>query len=302
MEIEINTFKKLESLIILPRCCNDEMRVGIGQHLEQFSGMFNEEGLKKIGRFVDKLAILCNIAILLRVDSHIYGIEDFVSFKVAILDLRVDYGKLKNIIDVNTPICNVNIFLEEIEHNLETERLKFSFEKSSKYQKQFYVFFVIDEELSQYMNTQSKKLLSLKEKSPEAIMNMIRTQKLIDEFLTEFKDGDDDFMKKIELERRAFDLMLRSNYETPRIIISKIVVSKFPSLIRQFEIEYEKAVEEGFKRDKERREKDESVESEAEKRRKEYSERMEKNQKSDGSPRTTPKEKSSWWKKGGKTT
>lgn len=302
MEIEGSNCQKLESMIILPRCCDDQLRASIGQHLEQFSWMFAEGGLKKIGRFVEKLEFLCDIAILLRADSLVCGIEDINSFKEAILDLSEDYGKLKSIVDLDTPIGKVNVFLEEIAHNFEPKMLKFSFEELSKYQQQFYVFSVIDEELIQYVNKQNEKLLALKDKSPEAIMNMIRTQKMINEFLMEFKDGDDDFMKKIELERRAFDLMLRSIYETTRNITSKIVVSKFPSLIRQFEIEYEKAVEEGLKLDKERREKEESEESAAEERRKLYAERKEKIHRSDGLPNTAPKEKTTWFSKKSKTT
>lgn len=301
MEIGDISSQKLDLMLVSSRCSDDPLRHGIAKHLEQFPGMFSEGGLKKIELFVKGLEKLSNLALLLREDTRVCERKDVESFKRAILDLAEDYTKLKLIVSPDAHIEEVNVCLQEVVRIFDSGSADLNFKKLSKYQKQFDVFNIIELEISKYLETQYEKLETIKGKTPEAIMNMILTQKLFNEFLSEFKDGDDDFTKKIVLERMAFDLMMRASYETTRNIESKIVISKFPTLIHQYEKQYEVVMQEKLKREREMLEKEEAEEIAAEIRRKEYAERMEKSHTSDNSQSSKSKEKSSWWKKESKT-
>lgn len=211
---------------ISPRSFDDQLRESITCHIINNSQLFTQSGLEKIQEFLGELDYFFKGAILLRDDTSSNSKIDSRELKGAILSLLEDYKSLNKIACMRTPTLKVNGHMMEILRSFYDESLSLDHVKMNKYNKQIYFFDIVMEESENYYNSQRKQLPFLLKNNFFAIQSMVHLHEKLHHFISNFYG----IMKEIELERRRFDLMLRTVCESPRDIRLKTLIEDFPDL------------------------------------------------------------------------
>lgn len=221
--------------IIYPSDCDIRLRDGILSHMSQHGDLFTPLGLKKGAGMLEALKYFCDNAILFRpeTDFALNGHKiDIEQFKEPIFSLLEDYKTLMIIVASDKSIYEINDALREVKINFyHTGYFALDSLKLNRCQKQFETFNVITGEAGAYLSAQKAQLSKVQNSPSGASKSMLELQKKFISFLTKYKY----LMKKIEMERRGFDLMLKSLCETDRDDKLNNILREFSDLTKTYE-------------------------------------------------------------------
>lgn len=209
---------------------DESLRREIQSHMINCKVIFNPLGIEKVRKFLDALKELTNQGILFRADNQ--------DFKDDLFELWANYEKLGFIISPISSMACVNENLIEILKNYEEMlsaniKAKINVHTACLITRQIYCLEIIKWESVEYFQTMKSNVLNvddLMKKSPESVQTQIDVQKLLYNFLTDYKD----LMKEIGLERMSYSLMLKKVCLTSKDIRFEGILDDFPTLIEGY--------------------------------------------------------------------